>query len=224
MLLRTLSDLSGQRHPQSHTKAVLAPEEPDRVPMMQRRVSVAFLRTVRDELEALGRGDFDCGQLLNGGHTTNSATDWKEFDRSKDPFCLKACMLFTGTSFVETCIAAGLTESAQGEPFFGPINTFASYTWRSDPDGPRTITFANLVQAIEDTLADAAMNGTGPDPSTIFAFVDVFVCAQHRGERPVSGTCPNKTDVGNSEEFIDGCERLPIDCTPITQPKALSRV
>ena len=270
-ILQILSELSHERHPQSHTEAVTAPEEGERLAMMERGVSLAFLRTIRDALQALKRGDLDCGQLLNGRHTTSSATDWQEFDRAKDPYslkvcsvsmsshheytrcspkffrqyqcncacvvciayaCQKACTLFTGTSFVETCIAAGLTASPSGEPFFGSINTFVSYTWRSDPSGPKTITFPNLVHAVEDTLADAASatgsggggGGSLVNPTAVFAFVDVFVCAQHRGERPGSGTCPNKTDVAKFEEVVDGCERLLIYCTPITQPKALSRV
>ena len=63
-----------------------------------------------------------------------------------------------------------------------------------------------------------------PDPDAIACFVDVFVCAQHRGVRPGSNTCPNATDVGKFEEVIDACARLVLYATPLTQPKALSRV
>jgi len=86
----------------------------------------------------------DCGQLLNGVHTTSSETDWQEFSRAKDPLCLKALCLPTGTSFAETCMAAGLTSDAEGRPYFGEMNAFVSYTWRGEG-----ITFANLVKAVE---------------------------------------------------------------------------
>ena len=151
-LLATLSRLGRDRHPHSDTAAVTAPEEPDRVPMLQRGVTLTFVNRIVRELEALGRGDVDCGQLLNGVHTTSSATDWREFDRSRDAFCLKACCLHTGLSFVETCIQAGLTHDPDtGEAYFGEIKTFVSYTWRSDPSGPKTITVRNLKVAVEDT-------------------------------------------------------------------------
>ena len=61
-LLATLSRLGRDRHPQSDTKAVTAPEEPDRVPMLQQ---------LRDELgseEAGGAGDArgGCGGAVGG--------------------------------------------------------------------------------------------------------------------------------------------------------------
>ena len=121
-ILRTLATL-GRRGCSSDTKAVIAPEEECRVPMLQRGVSLAFLRSMRDELKELGRSDYDSGQFLNGGHTTNSATDWKEFNRSLDEFSGKACTLHTGTSFVETCMKAGLTHDRHGKAFFGKMNT-----------------------------------------------------------------------------------------------------
>lgn len=77
-VLSSLSAHSHSVHPESHTKAVLAPEEADRVPMLQRGVTLAFLRRMVKELTAHGRGGIDCGQFLNGTHTTSSATDWKE--------------------------------------------------------------------------------------------------------------------------------------------------
>ena len=96
------------------------------------------------------------------------------------------------------------------------MDTFVSYTWRGEG-----ITLANLVAAVEATLvADPGV----ADPAAAACFVDVFVCAQHRGVRPGSGTCPNATDVGKFEEVIDACARLVLYATPLTQPKALSRV
>jgi tetratricopeptide (TPR) repeat protein len=156
----------------------------------------------------------DCGQLLNGTHTTDSKTDWQEFDRAKDPRCLKACMLHTGLSFVETCMQAGIV-SGDGGAYFGRIKTFVSYTWRSDPDGPKTITFANLLEAIENALEQ---------PGDTFFFIDVFCVAQHRAVRPGSNTCANETDVKKFKEVIGSCENLVLYCTPIAQPKTLTRV
>ena len=72
--------------------------------------------------------------------------------------------------------------------------------------------------------ASLAAHPDVPDPDAAACFVDVFVCAQHRGVRPGSKTCPNATDVGKFEEVIDACERLVLYATPLTQPKALSRV
>ena len=85
-ILETLSALGQQRHPGSHTVAALGPEEDARVPMLQRGVTLAFLRRIVRELTALGRHDIDAGQFLNGVHTTSSSTDWKEFDRSRDAY------------------------------------------------------------------------------------------------------------------------------------------
>ena len=84
LLLETLARHGRERHPGSDTVAATAPEEAARVPMLRRGVTLALLRRVVRELQALGRGDVDCGQFLNGVHTTDSATDWREFDRARD--------------------------------------------------------------------------------------------------------------------------------------------
>ena len=184
------------------------------MPMLQRGVSLAFLHAILEALKELGRVDYDSGRFLNGGHTTNSKTDWQEFDRGRDPYSGKACTLHTGTSFVETCIAADLTHDKHGKAFFGPINVFVSYTWRGEG-----ITLAKLVAAVVETL-----EREGVDPGEVFMFVDIFVCAQHRNERPESKTCPNATDVGKFKEVIQHCERLLLYCTPIKSPRTLTRV
>ena len=124
-ILEALSTLSKQRHRGSHTVAAIAPEEKDRVPMLQRGVTLAFLRRIVSELAALGRAGIDAGQSCNGVHTTSGETDYKEFDRSRDGYSGKACALHTGTSFVETCMKVGLTHDPKtGEPYFGTMNTF----------------------------------------------------------------------------------------------------
>ena len=124
-VLDTLSTKGRRDGRSSDTVAVLAPEEAARVPMLERGVTLAFLRRMVRELTALGRGDLDAGQFLNGVHTTSSATDWKEFDRGRDEYSGKACTLHTGTSFVETCMEAGLTEDPDTRrPYFGRIDTF----------------------------------------------------------------------------------------------------
>mmetsp|Transcript_50008 Transcript_50008/g.141300 ORF Transcript_50008/g.141300 Transcript_50008/m.141300 type:complete len:250 (+) Transcript_50008:135-884(+) len=121
-LFATLASISN--HWADDKIAQVAPEEDARLPMLDRGVSLAFLRRIIDELTALGR-DIDAGQWLNGVHTTSSATDWKEFDRAKDPYCGKACCLSTGLSFVETCIIAGMThDPITRMPYFGRMNTF----------------------------------------------------------------------------------------------------
>ena len=75
--------------------------------------------------------------------------------------------------------------------------------------------------AVEEALvADPRVE----DPEAACCFVDVLVCAQHRGARPGSGTCPNATDVGQFEAVVDACARLVLFCTPLTRPKALTRV
>lgn len=96
------------------------------------------------------------------------------------------------------------------------MDTFVSYTWRGDG-----ITLANLVTSVEETLvADPLVKY----PEKAACFVDVFVCAQHRGVRPKSNSCPNATDVGKFEEVVSACTRLVLYCTPLTKPKALTRV
>ena len=110
------------------------------MPMLQRGVTLAFLRRIVSELAALGRADIDAGQFCNGVHTTSGKTDYKEFDRSRDGYSGKACALHTGTSFVETCMKVGLTHYPKtGEPYFGTMNTFI--WWVSDvaPSSPYTL-------------------------------------------------------------------------------------
>ena len=189
----------------------IAPEEADRVPMRDRGVSLRFLHVLVAALTARGREHVDSGQLLNGEHTTSSVDDWEHFDRDKDAFCLKALTLHTGTSFVETCMDAGLVEDGDRKPFFGKIKAFASYSWRGIG-----VTFANLVSALEGE----------PGSEDMFYFIDVLVCAQHRlfGTRlRPSGTCPNKTDVGMFEHVISHCNYLHLYATPITEPIVLGR-
>ena len=120
-ILEALSTLSKQRH----RVAAIAPEEKDGVPMLQRGVTLAFLRRIVSELAALGRADIDAGQFCNGVHTTSGEADYREFDRSRDKYSGKACALHTDTSFVETCMKVGLThDPKKGEPYFGTMNTF----------------------------------------------------------------------------------------------------
>jgi hypothetical protein len=116
---------------------------------------------MKDELQMLGRSEIDCGQFLNGLHTTNSTTDWQEFDRALDEYSVKACCLHSGVSFVETMIDAGLTEDPEsGAAYFGKINTFVSYAWRSDSANAKEgMTFAGLASAVEDALAADPLAG-----------------------------------------------------------------
>ena len=215
-ILEKLAALGKHQHPGSDTVAAVAPEEDDRVPMRNRGVSLRFLMTIAEELRHLKRFDYDAGQFLNGGHTTDSMTDWREFSRARDPLCGKSCCLHTGTSFVETCIAAGITHDVFEQPFFGTMNTFVSYTWRGEG-----ITLVNLIEAVRATLEE---DNEAFDPSDCYMFVDVLVCAQHRGTRPKSMTCPNATDVAKFKEVIVNCQRLLLCCAPIGKPKVLSRV
>ena len=93
--------------------------------MLQRGATLAFLRRMLLEFEALGRLEIDAGQFLNGVHTTSSATDWKEFDRARDGYCGKACTLHIGTSFVEAMMEARLTQDPDtGAPYFALTDTF----------------------------------------------------------------------------------------------------
>ena len=96
-ILETLSSVSRHYHPQSDTIAEVAPEEEARVPMLERGATLTFLRRLVREFAALGRPDIDAGQFLNGVHTTSSATDWKEFDRSRDVYSGKACTIISTT-------------------------------------------------------------------------------------------------------------------------------
>lgn len=86
-LLSALSEHGKIVHPDDHSKAALAPEEEGRIPMLARGVTLAFLRYLVNELNELGRGDIDCGQFLNGVHTTSSETDWKEYTAHSIAFC-----------------------------------------------------------------------------------------------------------------------------------------
>ena len=97
-----------------------------------------------------------------------------------------------------------------------PPPALHSYTWRGEG-----ITLKNLVAAVEASLE---AHPEVSDPEAVACFVDVFVCAQHRGTRPGSSTCANANDVGKFEEVVDATERLVLYATPLTQPKALSRV
>ena len=132
-ILATLARASKELHLESDTVARAAPEEHAHIPMLERGVTIHFLRCVVTELHALGRGDYDSGRFLNGGHTTSSENDYLEFSRVRYEYCGKACTLHSGMSFVETCVAVGIThDPATGLPFFGPISVFVSYTWRGE--------------------------------------------------------------------------------------------
>ena len=72
-ILETLASIGRQRHPGSDTVAAVAPEEADRVPMLERGVTLAFLRRVMGDILQLQLSDIDAGQFLNGVHTTSSA-------------------------------------------------------------------------------------------------------------------------------------------------------
>lgn len=134
-VIETLARKSKRTH-KSDTKAAAAPEEVNRVPMLDRGVSITFLRAIVDELQMLAseRGDeryavADSGHFLNGVHTDPGALSIG-FTRARDPFCVKACTLPTGTSFVETCMDVGLTTDFEGKHFFGRITRFLSYAWQ----------------------------------------------------------------------------------------------
>ena len=79
----------------------------------------------------------------------------------------------------------------------------------------------NLVAAVEEAL-EAAQDVE--DSNTVYMFIDIFTCAQHRNERPQSKSCPNKTDADKFKEVIAHCKRLLLYCTPITCPRALQRI
>ena len=64
-ILETLSRMSLAQH-DDDIVAVRAPGESERVPMLERGVTLAFLKRMKRELEAIGRGDADAGQFLNG--------------------------------------------------------------------------------------------------------------------------------------------------------------
>ena len=54
-------------------------------------------------------------------------------------------------------------------------------------------------------------------------FLDVLVCAQHRGVRP-DGTCPSDADRSMFDDVIRGlCTRTVFYASPLLQPTALSR-
>ena len=164
-ILAILSQISRERHPDSDTNAAIAPEEADRVPMIQRGVTLAFIRRLCGELEALGRGNVNFGQLLHGIHTTNSR-EIDEFDRSRDPYSLRACCLHTGLSFVESCMTAGLTSDPETDAaYFSTPNTLVTYA----PLGATTPT--HMMAALHDTLVD---DPSLPDPGGACFFVDVF--------------------------------------------------
>jgi len=148
IILRTLAQRSRDMHPSSDTIAVCAPGEKDRLPMIRRGIKLALLKNLLSDLIELERRDINSGQFLNGIHTTDSATDWKEFDRDRDAYSGKACCLHTGVSFVETMVEAGLThDPATGAAYFSDINTFVSYSWRGSG-----ASLADLIVSVEDAL------------------------------------------------------------------------
>eukprot|EP00614_Pseudopedinella_elastica_P017617 CAMPEP_0172649884 /NCGR_PEP_ID=MMETSP1068-20121228/242011_1 /TAXON_ID=35684 /ORGANISM="Pseudopedinella elastica, Strain CCMP716" /LENGTH=764 /DNA_ID=CAMNT_0013464245 /DNA_START=247 /DNA_END=2541 /DNA_ORIENTATION=+ len=196
-----------------------APEESERLPLLNRGVSPGFLVAVLQELVGMKREESNSGQLVHGNHTTDSKTDWQLFDRQKDPFSIKACTLHTGTSFVETCIKAGLThDPVTGEAYFGPINTFVSYTWRG-----QGTTFAALVESVLSSFGDQSTSEE-PESAKRFMFVDIMACAQNRRPRSGSGTCPNATDVGQFLKVLNSCTSTVFFGRPLTKPLALQRV
>lgn len=197
-------------------KVTFTKTEDERVPIMLRGVSFAFLRAYCDFLKQTGKQHANSGQIVNGIHTTSSATDWQEFDVRKDAHCVKSACVKSGLSFVETCMDDGVTHNSDGRPFFGPINTFVSYTWRGEG-----ISFVSMVGALETTLR----REYGPSAfDDFYFFVDIFACCQHRNEAVPRDQCPNFIDVSKFETIIVECERLVFYCFPVTNPLALERV
>jgi len=148
LILNKLAALSREKNPESSTVAAVAPCEEDRVPMLRRGIRLVMLRNLLSDLRELGRMDINSGQFMNGVHTTDSATDWREFSRELDEHSGKACCLHTGTSLVETMVDAGLThDPGSGAEYFGDINTFVSYTWRGEG-----ASLAALILSVEDVL------------------------------------------------------------------------
>ena len=149
LIIKKLAEISRQKHPGSNTVAVVAPDEDKRVPMIKRGVKLVMLRNLLSDLKELERDDINSGQFLNGIHTHDSATDWREFSRDRDEYSGKACCLHTGFSFVETMMLAGMTKDpVTGEDYFADIDTFVSYTWR----GP-SASLRALIASVEDALS-----------------------------------------------------------------------
>jgi hypothetical protein len=150
LILKKLAEIGRRNHSGSNsgTIAVVAPPEDERLPMRQRGVRLVMLRNLLSDLKELERGDINSGQFLNGIHTKDSATDWKEFNRDLDEYSGKACCLHTGLSFVETMISAGMINDPNtGEEYFSNIDTFVSYTWRGE-----NASLCALVASVEDAL------------------------------------------------------------------------
>ena len=149
LIIKKLAEISRQKHPGSNTIAVVAPDEDKRVPMIKRGVKLVMLRNLLSDLKELERDDINSGQFLNGIHTHDSATDWREFSRDRDEYSGKACCLHTGFSFVETMMLAGMTKDpVTGEDYFADIDTFVSYTWR----GP-SASLCSLIGSVEEALS-----------------------------------------------------------------------
>jgi len=154
LIIKKLAETSRRQHSGSNNVAVVAPREEIRLPMLHRGVRLVMLRNLLSDLKELGREDINSGQFLNGVHTTDSATDWREFSRELDEYSGKACSLHTGLSIVETMIIAGITnDPITGEDYFADIDTFVSYTWR----GP-SASLCSLIVSVEDALST---DGTG---------------------------------------------------------------
>ena len=81
-----------------------------------------------------------------------------------------------------------VADAANGDAWFGRINTFVSYAWWSGES------FASLVEALEATVSENKL-----DPRTTFFFVDILCVAQNRGVKPNNVKCPNKDDVNQFE-------------------------
>jgi len=149
LIIKKLAEVSCRQHSGSDTVAVVAPSEDERVPMLHRGVRLVMLRNLLSDLKELEREDINSGQFLNGMHTKDSATDWREFSRELDEYSGKACCLHTGLSFVETMILAGMTKDPiTGVDYFADIDTFVSYTWR----GP-SASMCALILSVEDALS-----------------------------------------------------------------------
>jgi len=149
LIIKKLAEVSRRQHSGSDTVAVVAPSEDERVPMLHRGVRLVMLRNLLSDLKELEREDINSGQFLNGMHTKDSATDWREFSRELDEYSGKACCLHTGLSFVETMILAGMTKDPiTGVDYFADIDTFVSYTWR----GP-SASMCALILSVEDALS-----------------------------------------------------------------------
>jgi hypothetical protein len=202
----------------------------ERVPLIDRAVSLSFVVDFVHALEAMRPADFKRlnSYMLTGCKSLDCDCDPDSvenigkcvhaWESSKDPtMChtwqFRALLQSTCLSIIETCMIANeltgdnrFIMDSEGAPYFGRVTVFLSYFWQAP--------FAALARAIQRV--------TGEGVAALY-WIDIFACAQNRHTDIARKW--NGEDVGAFATAIRQSHAVVwLHCEPWHNPDTLKRV